>query len=501
MTDMKKILQIFIKILCFGALLFLALYLSCIVVENKSGYERYSGFFEEAGEDHLDMLFFGTSHVINGINPIQIYSETGFTSYNMGAYGSPMQATFWQMMLALEKCNPKLIVVDSYMLEYDIRYQDDENANTTLDMQHFALDVYPISPMKVRACRDLFQSKDIQREFLFNFITYHDRWKELQENDFLRVVNKMPCNELMGADPKYELHADPYVFNLNPDWTDLPSETVGTQYLRRMILECEKRGINIMVMSLPYNAQEMGQRANYTAKKICEEYSVPYCDMLTLTDLTDVNIDLSDSGHLNILGMTKASSYFAKWLSDSGVAEEVGLLDHRGDPGYEKWDKANEEYIDDVKHQAIDQKDLYAQLMMLSMSDEQYIIKINGSTEVYYDKTLMRLIKNLYPESRIDEAASLDQPYFLIKTGETVDDYVGFGDPQTWSVEVGELEYSPIVDNFQILTVNGDTDNNYLYDDEHAYADIRIIFMGDPQDPIKKQVYYTCDHFEYTYDR
>lgn len=491
---MKRNLLVFIRIICFSALLFGALYLACIIVENKSGYERYSEFFSESEEDHLDMLFFGTSHVVNGINPLEIYSDTGFTSYNMGAYGSPMQATFWQMMLTLEECDPKLVVVDSYMLEYDIRYQDDENANTTLDMQHFVLDVYPISRMKVRACRDLFQSTDIQKEFLFNFTTYHDRWKELNENDFLRVVHKMPCNELMGADPKYELHSDPYVFNLNPDWTELPSETVGTEYLRRMILECEKRGINIMVMSLPYNAQEMGQRANYTAKRICEEYSVPYCDMLTLTDLTDVNIDMSDSGHLNVLGMTKVSSYFAQWLIDSGIADEVGLVDHRGDEGYAKWDMA------DIRYQAIDQKDLYTQLMMLSMSDEPYVIKINGSTEAYYDMTFMKLIKNLYPQSRIDEAASKDEPYFLIKTDDMIDDYAGLGESKTWNTSAGELEYSPIVNIFQTLTVNGDTDNNYLYDDEHAYADIRVIFLGDSNNPIKKQVYYTCDHFGYSYD-
>ena len=501
MTDMKKRILLLLRILCFGTVLLAVLYLACLVVENKSGYERYAGFFTESKADHLDMLFFGTSHVINGINPVQIYSETGITSYNMGAYGSPMQATFWQMMLALEECNPKLVVVDSYMLEYDIRYQDDENANTTLDMQHFALDVYPISPMKVRACRDLFQSKDIQREFLFNFITYHDRWKELKENDFLRIVNKMPCNELMGADPKYELHSDPYEFILNPEYTELPTETVGTEYFRRMILECEKRGINIMAMSLPYNAQEMGQRANGTAKSICEEYGIPYCDMLSLTDLTDVNIDLSDSGHLNALGMNKVTRYFDKWLIESGISEEFGLIDHRGDAGYEKWDEADIRYQDDVRHRAIDQNELYAQMMMLSMSDEDYIIKINGSTESYYDRTLMELIRNLYPETNIDIAGSLNEPYFLIKTGEITSDCAGLGEMTGWDSSVGYVEYSPIVDNFQILTINGDTDTNYLYDDEHAYADIQIIFLGDSSNPIKKKVYYTCDHFEYTYDR
>ena len=497
---MKKRFLLLIKIICFCAVLFGAVYLACLIVEHKSGYERYSDFFEESKADRLDMLYFGTSHVINGINPIQVYSETGFTSYNMGAYGSPMQATFWQMMLALEKCNPKLVVVDSYMLEYDIRYQDDENANTTLDMQHFALDVYPVSPMKVRACRDLFLSRDIQKEFLFDFITYHDRWKELNENDFLRVAGKMPCNELMGADPKYELHADPYFFTLNPDYTELPSETVGTEYMRRMILECENRGINIMFMSLPYNAQEVGQRANGTARMICEEYGVPYCDMLG-QNLIDVNIDLSDSGHLNVLGMTKVSSYFSKWLVESGLSEEVGLSDHRGEPGYSKWDEAGAKYINDVKHQAIDMNELYAQLMMLSMSDEDYILKINGSTEVYYDRTLLSLIKNLYPGTNIDDAASSDEPYLLIKTGDITDDYAGFGEQKKWRTSAGEFEYSPIVDNFQILTVNGDTDINYLYDDEHAYADIQLIFLGDTDKAIRKHVYYTCDHFEYTFDK
>ena len=98
---MNRKLIITIKVILFTVILGLALLTVAKIVENKSGYEKNSQFFAEADKNHLDMLFFGTSHVINGINPVQLYWETGFTSYNLGGFGSPIISTYWQIMMAL----------------------------------------------------------------------------------------------------------------------------------------------------------------------------------------------------------------------------------------------------------------------------------------------------------------------------------------------------------------------------------------------------------------
>ena len=497
---MNRKLIITIKVILFTVILGMALLTVAKIVENKSGYEKNSQFFTEANRNHLDMLFFGTSHVINGINPVQLYQETGFTSYNLGGFGSPIISTYWQIMMALEECQPKLVVVDTYMLENDVRYQDHEEANADFDMQHLAMDAYPLSFTKIKACRDLFESKDVQRQFLFNYITYHDRWKELNSNDWQRITGKSPVNKLMGADILYSLHADPYTYMPNPEYDRLPEETIGTEYLKKIITDCHAKGVGVLVVTLPFNAQEADQRANGTAAEICAEYGVPYLNMLAIPDFMDVNIDLSDSGHLNIIGMHKVTSYLGQWLIDTTIAEQIGMTDHRNDPEYDNWNQAVADYENQVQSMSIRQKDLYSQLMMLSLTNKDYIIKINGAGEVFSDRIMVQLIKNLLPESDIDISAAQNIPYFLIKSGDIMDDYVGLGNTRQWDTTMGSIAYTPIADIYQTLYVNGDEENNVIYDDEHAYADIQILFLGQENDSgFESHQYYTCDHFEYGY--
>lgn len=500
MVDMKKKLFLGIKICCFCILLIGAFYLSCKVVQSKAADNRYAGFFEGAKDGTLDALIFGTSHVINGINPVQMYSETGITSFNMGAYGSPFSSIYWQMVLAFEEYEPKLVIVDSYMLEYDVRYQDDPNANATLEMQHNVLDAYPLSVMKLRACNDMFESNKTKLEFAFPFILYHDRWKELEKNDYLTLVGKGDDNKLKGADILYTLHADQYNYYANPDYNQLETETIGTQYFRRIILECQKRGIQVVAMSIPYNAQELGQRANGTARKICEEYGVPYCDMLGVEGLIDVNIDLSDSGHLNALGMKKATSYLGNWLINNNVTATAGMDDHRDDEEYSSWDSLAQKSEKKTRDEVLFQTDLYSQLMLMSMSDEDFIIKINGSTEVYSDNTLLSLIRGINPDTEVLQAKESNQPFFLIKNNGVIEEFVGYGEARSWETNMGRLTYAPYADIYQVLQIN-DEETNYIYDDEHAYTDVQILFMDTPDDPFKHRRYYTCDHFEYTFSK
>ena len=81
-----------------------------------------------------------------------------------------------------------------------------------------------------------------------------------------------------------------------------------------------------------------------------------------------------------------------------------------------------------------------------------------------------------------------------------MDDYVGLGDTRQWDTTMGSIAYTPVADIYQALYINGDEENNVIYDDEHAYADIQMLFLGQENDSgFESHQYYTCDHFEYGY--
>ena len=121
---MKKTLANVFKSIIFLILLSLAIAATVVIVKRKESDYKYTDFFNEAKKDHIDVLFMGSSHVINAINPVFLFEEYGITSYNMGGHGAMLQATYWELQQALEYCTPKWVVVDTYMLEKSIRYLD-----------------------------------------------------------------------------------------------------------------------------------------------------------------------------------------------------------------------------------------------------------------------------------------------------------------------------------------------------------------------------------------
>ena len=163
-------------------ILFLAVLSLCIsgavkVVERKDSAYKYDVFWEKAKKDQIDVLFIGSSHVINAMNPVVLFGNYGITSYNMGGHGSVMQATYWELIEALQYCKPKCVVVDTFLMQKDYQYLDemyedstDEERQTSIDQLHLNMDVWPLNKLKIAAIKDLIHDEEIQKEFLFPFL-------------------------------------------------------------------------------------------------------------------------------------------------------------------------------------------------------------------------------------------------------------------------------------------------------------------------------------------
>ena len=121
---MKQKLLNVLKCILFLALLGACIFAVSIVVRRKDSNYKYADFFDKAQEDQIDVLFMGSSHVINACNPAVLYNEYGITSYNMGGHGSVMQATYWELIEALNYCTPKYVVVDTFLMHKDYQYLD-----------------------------------------------------------------------------------------------------------------------------------------------------------------------------------------------------------------------------------------------------------------------------------------------------------------------------------------------------------------------------------------
>ena len=74
---MKKKIGLFIKTAIFLCLLGICLFGCSLIVQRKSSYIKNEMYMQEAEKNNIDVFILGSSHVINGINPIQLFEEKG----------------------------------------------------------------------------------------------------------------------------------------------------------------------------------------------------------------------------------------------------------------------------------------------------------------------------------------------------------------------------------------------------------------------------------------
>lgn len=62
------------------------------IVARKDSYFKYEPFFKQ--EENFDVLFMGTSHVLNAVYPMELWNDYGIVSYNFGGHGNYLPTTY-----------------------------------------------------------------------------------------------------------------------------------------------------------------------------------------------------------------------------------------------------------------------------------------------------------------------------------------------------------------------------------------------------------------------
>lgn len=279
------------------------------------------------GSDEYEVLFFGSSHVYDGIYPLTIYRESGVLSYNLGMTGETMCTTYWRVRDALDRCTPKVVVVDVYAADDAEKLPVTESAFAFL---HNSLDGMPLCLNKVRALRDIFGADLAQiANYLFPLAQYHSRYSVLTADDYRPYIT-----EDRGALP---LRVWTPVTEPRPDPTGVTAGLgpVGEAYLRRIADLCAAKGTALVLVAVPYQPHEPERLALLdSVAAFAEENGLPFLNLFAL-DLVDPRTDFADAdGHLNTRGGNAVSAWLARWL-----AEQYELADHRGDGACAPWEQ------------------------------------------------------------------------------------------------------------------------------------------------------------------
>lgn len=323
-------------------------------------------------KDSVDVLFVGSSHVKHSVSPLQIYEETGVTSYNLGTPSQSPEMAAALLRSAFDAQHPKVVMLDVSEL-YKTSFEDAPWRRI--------IDNLPLSGSKLCAAWEYSKlyawsnteaqksgasfyterAQDRLKSFfsaVFPLYYYHSRWPELSAYDFTDVneagylkgyfINSRHVPGEVTAEEMNEevrerssgstLWTLDYAYGQKSRETEESTVQYRTQVPEqsRKLLEqmkelCEANGASLVLFKVPsvYDPYLYGSawtEGKYEAvRQTAEEMDLPYLDLLYDRDIGyDVQTDSADGGlHCNYSGARKVSAALASYLTD-----ECGLEGH-----------------------------------------------------------------------------------------------------------------------------------------------------------------------------
>lgn len=362
---MRPALSIFSFKRVVSVALLLALVLSGVAfwsnaLRMNDGYYKNTPFLRD--DRQYDVLFFGTSHVVNSVFPMQLWRDYGITSYNLAIHGGSIASSYWMLETALDYQKPKVAVMDVLLTKSNYMQTD-------LPMAHAAMDPFPLTVTKLRAIWDIYDSPKDRAELLFPLDVFHNRWKDLDTEMLKRGFGETKVSPEKGGESRVRVYPleEPLVVDASDaadGWTE------GLRYLEKMILLCQQEGIAPVITYLPYrgagDAEE--QRYSNAAIRLAQSLGAETID-LQHSDLIDDDTDwYDDGGHTNPLGAKKITGALGEYL-----AAAHDLPDHRDS---EDWAADYEAYYAYQADNLQKTEDLWSLLALLSMEDFTAAVEI-----------------------------------------------------------------------------------------------------------------------------
>ena len=373
---MKEIVKTIISFLVVAGLIVMGLMYFSNLTERKDSKEKFAGFY---GEEEIDVLFLGSSHVLNGIFPMELWNDYGIVSYNMAGHGNRMAMNYWTLKNALDYKEPKLVVLDACMLGTDEKIGN-------LEQLHILVDHMPYSQTKVDMINDLVDDKDRRSDFLWKFSTYHNRWNVLAERDF--VLSETPEK---GAESRIDVAVPVETVLFDREYMVPEEDGLGVEYAIKIIEECQKSGIDLLITYLPFPDKTGWQGESNRMAGIAKEYGVDFLDYYTLLEQVNLNTDYYDKdSHMNPSGARKVTKYIGEYIMSNYPIE-----DQRENEAYSSWHEDYEAYVKFKKENIQKETELKNYLMLLNDSSFSFGIYFKPWSQIAQYPVLVELLGNM----------------------------------------------------------------------------------------------------------
>ncbi len=370
---------------------------------------RYRDFYK-LPENTLDYVVVGTSHANYAINPMQIYEETGYTGYVLAGEQQNMSCSYYWIVEAEKRHNLKAVFVDVSSLIAD-------SDSSSLILKEL-LAMKP-SITKLHAIFDCSPDIDTVYSALFPLYNFHDRWTDLTRENYQGVdesgyylrgsalrfysSNEYASDEVGIRTTEKTVLGSDGTQSYSEAHMDISSD--AAKDFEKIIVYCRENNIQLIPIKCPtrhWNSEWTKKINVYLSERDTNNI----VDMLSQDSLTfDWDTDTHDNGyHLNYIGNSKASHWFAGYLKSMNV-----FTDHRD--SNEIWNETADKYLNWERANLYDcmypRQEIYKYLSDVADNTDKYIVllMVYQDAESFYDPEMDGLFRRMGFENGIKPEA------------------------------------------------------------------------------------------------
>lgn len=276
--------------------------------DTITGRSRSFALVGAEPENTIDVLVIGDSESYTSMSPMDLWSQTGITSFDCGQPGQRIQETCFLLKEALKTQSPKVV-----MLETNVMFRN-PGFLTNVSMS-------VIEPIR----------------YYFPIFRYHNLWKMLIDGRKNPNFSGYKGFEIRGKVVPYE-GSDQYMKETK-DVQEIP-EFVW-HYMEEIKKMCKEKNAELLLVSAP-SPHNYNYKKHNAIEQYAKKFGLPYIDlnMKTKEIGIDWKKDSYDKGdHLNIRGAQKVTEYMGKYLQ-----ENYKLPDHRNEKAYQEWNELAEKF-------------------------------------------------------------------------------------------------------------------------------------------------------------
>lgn len=337
---MKNNMKIICRVLAFF-IVFSAIFWRINYVMRDKTECQYISSFKDEKSDSIDVIFLGSSQVVVSMEPLQLWNDTGITSYNCATSDTNVPMMYYTAKMAIEKQHPEVIIAD-------VSFICDPHDITATERFHAIWDNYIIEKVKYEAISDIVPEEN-RFEMYLPIYLYHSRWDRLRQTDFEAIGSE---DEFKGARLNREIVYSGTVSALDEYTTEtLPINDTAFKYLNMLIDLCDENGTELVLvaMPLPYHAEdEMYLQTLNSVEEVAKKRGVFFENGYKDKELwgLDYYTDFADTAHVNFRGAKKVTNHVEEILLNN-----FNLEDKRGLKEYISWDEKYLDYMEFINSQ------------------------------------------------------------------------------------------------------------------------------------------------------